>query len=1118
MSKKEFKLTNIAVNNRTTVYFMTVFLALFGILTYVTTPKENFPEVDVPFIMIMTSYPGASPVDVENLITQPIEKELKGINGVKDISSKSIQDFSTIFIEFEMNVNEDQAYLDVTEAVDKVLPDLPNDLEDDPEVKKIEFSEFPILNINLSGDLSMVKLKAIADDLQDEIEALEEITRVDIVGALEREIQVNVDLYRMQAAELTFADIAPAIAGENTTISGGQVQSDGTKLALRVNGEYRDPLEIRNILLKDGVYLKDIAQVVDGFEDRQSYARLDGQQVITLDVIKRGGKNLIEGVDKINRLLAEYKQTAPENLIIKITGDESVMIRNSISNLFNTLALGFLVVVLVLMFFMGIDNALFAATAIPLSIVIAFISLPVLDFTVNSVVLIGFILVLGILVDNSIVVVENIYRHFTTTENLPILPATKRAVGEVAGPVFTGTLTTMAPFFPLVFWPGIIGKFMYYVPVIIIVTLAASLLVAYTMNPVFAVSFMRYRLNEVRRNNHKRNMVIAGSALGVAILLWLAGIRIPGNMILILVVIFLVTRYILSDLIRRFQVSFVPWMRSTYRGHLAQLLVGRRPWIIITLAIVLLIGTFVLLNVKSPRVVLFNQGDPERIMVYVTMPEGTHIDATNEVARELERQVNAIVGKDNPDVESILTNVAVNAGSNIFDREIQDKLAKITIKFVEYKYRTGERTTTEILNELRERIQPIPGAELVVEEEEHGPPTDPPINIEISGKDIDVLTGISERLLAYIENLNIPGIEHLKRDMEIRKPELVAQIDRVKANQLGVTTAAIGQMLRNALYGSEVSKFREGEDQYPIMVRLKRDQRHDLDTLLNQTVFVPGEKGGPDRRIPISTLVRVRDVNTYGGIIHKDAKRTITLYSNVLKGYNANEILGEIRKALPGFDLPEGYHIAFTGEQEDQAESGAFIMKALIIALGLIFVILVAQFNSIGKAGIIMTQIVFSLIGIFLGITIFHIDFSIIMSGLGLVAVGGVVATNGIILIDYTNEMMEVESNGMDAVVNAASIRLVPVLLTAMSTILGLLPLACGININFVTLVTELNPHLYFGGPDSAFWKPLAWALIFGLGFATFLTLVVEPTMYYLMYGKKHPGGPGGQKTADRIE
>ena len=396
MAKGEFKLTNIAVSNRTTIYFLTVFLALFGIMTYITTPKENFPEVDVPFVTVMTAYPGASPVDIENLITQPIEKELKGISGVKTISSKSIQDFSSIFIEFEMTVNEDQAYLDVTEAVDKVLPDLPNDLEDDPEVKKIEFSEWPILNINLSGDLSMVKLKAIADDLQDEIEALEEVTRVDIVGALEREIQVNVDLYKMQSAGLTFTDVAAAIAGENIMISGGQVEADGTKRSLRVDGEYKDPRLIRDILLKDGVYLRDIAQVVDGFEDRASYARLDGDQVIALNVIKRGGKNMIEGVDKVKEILAEYRETAPDNLVVKITGDESIMIRNSISNLFNTLALGFLVVVLVLMFFMGIDNALFAATAIPLSMVIAFSTLPLLDFTVNNVVLIGFILVLGI--------------------------------------------------------------------------------------------------------------------------------------------------------------------------------------------------------------------------------------------------------------------------------------------------------------------------------------------------------------------------------------------------------------------------------------------------------------------------------------------------------------------------------------------------------------------------------------------------------------------------------------------------------------------------------------------------------------------------------------------------
>ena len=562
----------------------------------------------------------------------------------------------------------------------------------------------------------------------------------------------------------------------------------------------------------------------------------------------------------------------------------------------------------------------------------------------------------------------------------------------------------------------------------------------------------------------------------------------------------------MTGLIKRFQLKFVPAMVATYRKHLSAVMVGKRPWAIIFLAVALLIGTFVLLGIKSPRVVLFNQGDPRNIMVYITMPEGTHLSRTSEVAGLVETQVHRILGPDNPDVESILTNVAVNAGENFFERDTQDKLAKVTIKFLEYKYRTGALTTTELLNKLRAEIQPIPGAEIIVKEENQGPPVGAPISIEISGKDIDRLADTATGLLTFINGLHIPGIEKLKMDMELRKPELVT-IDRTKANQLGVTTAAIGRTLRTALYGDEVSKYREGEDQYPIMVRLAKDQRHNLDDLLNQTVFVPGEKGGPDKRVPLSTLVTIDDVNTFGGIIHQDARRTITLYSNVLKGYNANEILREVRLALPEFNLPEGYHISFTGEQEDQAESAAFIMKALIIALALIFIIMVAQFNSIGKSAIIMTQIVFSLIGIFWGITIFDIDFSIIMSGLGVVAVGGIVATNGIILIDYTNEMMEVESNGLDAVIRAASTRLVPVLLTALSTILGLLPLACGININFVTLITELNPHIYFGGPDSAFWKPLAWALIFGLSFATFLTLVVEPTMYYLMYGKRHPGG-----------
>jgi len=497
MKKRNFPLTNFAVDNKTTIYFFTVVLIILGIAAYNSTPKESFPEVVFPYFSVSTIYPGTSPTDMENLVTRPLEKELKGVKGIKEIRSNSIQDFSLIVIEFETNVDNDKAYLDVKEAVDKAKSNLPTNLLDDPEVTNIDLSEFPILYINLSGDLGLVKIKDIADDLKDEIEGLSEITRVDIVGALDKEYQINVDLYKMQAAGISFTQIENMVAYENMTISSGQVKSDGMERTMRIVGEFESIEEIRNIMIMDGIYLKDIADVIDGYAERESYSRLGGEDVITLNVIKKSGQNLIIAVDKIKEILKDFEAKSPQNLVITTTGDQSTMTRNNVSNLFNTIILGFMIVVLVLMFFMGVDNALFVAVSIPLSMLIAFIMIQVVGFTMNMVVLVSFILVLGIVVDNSIVVVENIYRHFMTTENLSIAQAAKKGTAEVAGPVLSGTLTTMAPFIPLAFWPGIFGKFMLYIPVTLIITLTASMLVAYLMNPVFAVSFMKYREGQV---------------------------------------------------------------------------------------------------------------------------------------------------------------------------------------------------------------------------------------------------------------------------------------------------------------------------------------------------------------------------------------------------------------------------------------------------------------------------------------------------------------------------------------------------------------------------------------------------------------------------------------------
>lgn len=1104
MKTKEFKLTNLAVQNKTTIYIFTVVLAIFGIMQYSSTPKEQFPDIVFPYFMINTIHPGTSPADMENLITYPIEKELKGIDGIKNISSKSLQDFSLIVVEFEVNADETQAYLDVKQSIDDVRSKLPSNIFQEPKITRLNLSETPILYINLSGDLGLIKLKKYADDLQDEIEVLEEITRVDIIGALEREIQINVDLYKMQAAGLSFYTIQNAVVSENITISAGQVSTGGMKRNFRIVGEFEQVDQINNILLKEGIYLKDIAEIVDGFKDRESYARLNGQDIITLAVIKKGGQNLIDAVNKINPIITEFKSKTSQNLIITTTGDSSVQTRNSVNDLFNTIIFGIIVVVFVLMFFMGTSDAIFVGLAIPLSMLIAFIVIPILGFSLNMVVLMAFIMVLGIVVDNSIVVIENIHRIFTKTENLPILEATKQAVGEVALPVFTGTITTMAPFLPLIFMPGIMGKFISYLPITIIVTLAASLLVAYLINPVFAVSFMKYEGHKEKPTkndkNKKRNLTLYGLLVLIVIAFYLFKLVLLANIIVLALITYLFVKYVMNNLIQQFQNRILPAMMNVYRKTLTYLLKGKRPYAVVGSIVVLLFLSFVLLGITTPKVVFMPMGDPNNIHIYIAMPEGTHIAVTNSITKRVEERVFNVLGVDNPNVESVISSIAVNAGSNMFERSTQEKLAKVTVSFVESKFRIGDKSTLAYLDELRNAMVGIAGAEIEVARDAMGPPTGKAINIEISGDNINELVHISERLKKYIESENIPGIEDLQSDMEVNKPEITLIIDRRKASKLGISTIAIGTTLRTAIFGSEISKFREGEDEYPIQLRLDKKYRNDVDVLLNQTLAVPSNNNGPPSKIPISAVAKVEHTSTYGGITHINNKRVITLSSNVLTGYNANEIIHSIKKALPKFELQEGYTISFTGEQDMQNEIGNYLIKALFIAVSLILIILVTQFNSLTKPLIIISQILFSFIGILLGFIIFNIDISIMMTGMGIIAVAGVVVKNGIILIDYIDLKISDTNDKIEAIVNAGATRLTPVLLTAMSTILGLIPLAIGLNINFGTLFTNLDPDIYFGGDNAAFWSPLAWTIIFGLAFATFLTLIVVPIMYKIIY------------------
>lgn len=1103
---KEFKPTSWAIDNKTTIYLLTIFITLAGILTYRSIPKEQFPDIVIPTIYVSTVYPGAAPKDVENLVSKNIEKQIKSIAGVKKVTSTSIQDFSSVVVEFNTNVEVPVAKQKVKDAVDKAKKDLPQDLPADPNVMEVEFSEMPILFVNIAGNYSLDELKKYAEELQDRIEGLKEITRVDMVGALEREIQVNVDMYKAAAAKISIGDIERTLNYENLTISGGSVELDDMKRSLSVSGEFKDIEEIKNSVISGQtgahLYLKDIAEVVDGHKIQESYGRLNNKNVITLNVIKRGGENLINASDQIQEIIAEMKsEKFPQDLEVVVTGDQSRTTRITLHDLINTIIIGFILVTIILMFFMGATNAIFVGLSVPLSMFIAFLLLPGLDFTMNMIVLFAFLLGLGIVVDDAIVVVENTHRIYDNGK-VPIKIAAKKAAGEIFLPVLSGTATTLAPFVPLAFWDGIIGKFMGYLPITLIITLTASLIVAYIISPVFAVDFMKPHKEDTGVNKKKLG-ITSVIFIVVGVLFYISGNVGMGNFTVFILLIYIFYRFILKHMIERFQNKTWPSVQAVYARFLAWALT--RPKTILFSTLGLLILSFMVTGLRKPEVVFFPKADPNFVYVYASLPVGTKPEATDSVAKIIEQRVYGVLGENNPLVESVITNVAIGANESRDDRAPYSHKAKVGVGFVEYAKRNGQSTLV-YLEKIREAVQGIPGVEISVDQEQSGPPTAKPISVEITGENFEDLITASVNLKNYLDAQQIPGVEELKSDLQRNKPEIVIDIDRERLNREGLSLAQVGMELRKSIFGIDrPSNFRDDEDDYPIQIRLREDQRNNLEEVRNMVItFRDMNMMGQVRQVPISAFADVHYSSTYAGIRRKDQKRIVTLGSNVITGFNPNQVVAAIEQKVAEFDnLPKGVTVKMGGEKEQQQETASFLGMAGLIAIGLIVLILIMQFNSIGRTMIILSEIIFSVIGVLLGLAIFNMSISIVMTGVGIVALAGIVVRNGILLVEFTDILRERGNNLHDAIVEAGRVRMTPVLLTATATILGMIPLAIGFNIDFVTLFTELDPKIYFGGDSVAFWGPLAWTIVFGLSFATFITLIVVPVMYQMSENTK---------------
>lgn len=1129
---KEFMPTTWSIRNKTSIYLLMIFVSLGGIYQFVTLPKEQYPDIVIPTIFVQTVYVGNSPKDIENLVTRPLEKQIKGITGAKitKFTSNSQQDFSAIQIEFDTEVKTDFALQKIKDAIDKAKQDLPKDLTQEPTALEISLSEQPIMYVNLSGDYDLPRLKRYADDIKDRLENLTQINRVELVGAPEREFQINVDNFRMQSTGVTFDDITGAIRRENIDISGGLLEVGNMRRNIQMKGQFRTAEDIAGMVIRNQngapVYLKDIATIIDTTKEKDSYARLNGKNVVTLNIIKRNGENLIESSDEVKKIVdAARAEFLPKDLDVVITGDQSIKTRTSFTDLVNSIIIGFLLVLIVLMFFMGVVNAFFVALSVPLSMFVAFVFLPAADLivgthvTLNFIVLFALLFGLGIIVDDAIVVIENTHRIFMQGKGrISSSMAARMAAGEVFIPVLAGTVTTLAPFFPLLFWPGIIGKFMVYLPTMLIFTLAASLIVAFIMNPVFAVDFMNHEDNHAAEKKSAifKNKVFWGG-VATGILLDVLGFTFAGNLLLFFMILWLLNTYVLTDAINSFQQKLLPRIMNRYEQLLRWALKGWRP-------VHLLLGTFgllilsvilIIISVSAGRtgVVFFPKADPNQIYIYLKLPVGMDVKYTDSVTQELEKRVAKVLGTDkgktNPIVESVISNVAVGAGDPVLgDRSVRSELGRIQISFVDFEKRHGV-ATQPYLDSIRKVMNGIPGAEISVDQESSGPPTDPPINIEIACEDFNAMIKTATRLKNYLDSIQVPGVEELKMDVDLNNPELTLTINRQRALIEGVSTAQIGQQIRTALFGTEVSKIKEGKEEYKIQLRNNSVQRKNLTDLLNMRItFRDMAAGGAVKNIPISSLVTVEPTSTLGSVKRKDQKRLITLRSNVLmsEGYNPTGVNQEIAKHIAQFkDVPAGVTIRQTGEGEQQKETVAFLNNALMIALMLILFTLVLQFNSVSKSVIILTEIVFSVIGVLLGITISGMDISSIMTGIGIVGLAGIVVKNGILVIEFTDELRSRGMKTREAAIQAGKTRIIPVMLTAVAAILAFIPIAFGFNINFVTLFSELNPHIFFGGDNVAFWRPLSWTIIFGLAFAFFMTLIIVPAMYLIAERLRRP-------------
>ena len=1026
-----------ALKRQATVLALLVIIVIAGLYSYLTLPRESFPDITIPYVFVTTTYEGVAPQDMEKLITIPIERKLKGIDNVEEIRSTSAEGLSTVAIKFLPKVDLDDAVQKVRDKVDQAKSDLPADLPDDPVIQEVNFSDMPVIRVVLSGPFSLRRLQNLAEDLQDQIESITGVLEARISGGLEREIHVEFDLDRVGAYNVPFSSIISSVTRGNVNMPGGSMDIGEGKYLVRVPEDFKHPSEIFSIVafVRDGkpVYLRDIATIKDSHKDALTRSRINGEKSVTIAVSKRSGENIVRVTDEVKRIVAEMRPHLPQTLTIDLTADMSNDVRLMVADLENNIISGLLLVLTVIFLFIGGQSAVFVAMAIPYSMFITFALLTGFNVTLNMVVLFSLILALGMLVDNGIVIVENIYRHMQQGKSRQ--EAARIGADQVAWPVITSTLTTLGAFSPMMFWPGIMGEFMGYLPMTLIMALSASLFVALVINPVLSARYQRVKMVNLGQKNPSAR----------------------------------------EPFLKRIYLVVLKWCL-------------RHRWVVVLTSTLLLVSATVSFGLFGKGTEFFPETEPRRAYVNIKAPEGTNLNTSDKLVAEVEK----IVSKYE-DIRYVIANIGALGGDPFSQGGTGTHISRVVLDFKDFHDRS--RPSSEIVAEVRQRIlATLKGAEVQVEKEEEGPPTGKPINIEISGENILTLGELAARVRKEIRD--IPGLVDLKDNFVKGKPEIRVRVDKEKAALLGLDTYTIAYTVKAAINGVKAGVYREGKDEYDIIARLPERDRQSIENLKRITV-----SGAGGEAIPLTSLAEISLGSGIGAIMRLDQKRVVTISGDV-SGRLANDVIKDIDQRLQqNLSWPRGYQYRFSGEQEEQAKAQAFLSKAFFACIAIILLILLTQFNSFITPLIILSSVILSLVGVFIGLLVTGTAFGIIMTGIGVISLAGVVVNNAIVLIDYYNQQLAKGMTGLDALLRAGTVRFRPVMLTAITTILGLLPMATGISFDFRKLAWDI------GGESSQWWGPMAVAVIFGLGFATLLTLIVVPVLCSLAHSLKNHEG-----------